>query len=100
MLIGLQEVPLDATLASTPPKPAISRFKAEHFGHSGSRSSSLASHSLGASILPSSSSSSLRRAVRMGSLEDGKLVSGEAGDSEDEMVARYFVPTAGVILVT
>lgn len=86
LLNVLQDVPLEATLASAPPKPAVSRFKAEHFGsHSRSGSSTLASHSLGASILPSESSSSLRRAVRMGSLEDDQLVGGDAGDSADEM---------------
>ncbi|KAL6305281.1 hypothetical protein BKA93DRAFT_779147 [Sparassis latifolia] len=82
------EVPLDATLASAPPKSSISRFKAEH--SSGTSSSSLASHSLGPSVLPSSQSSSLNRAVRMGKLVNGQLTGGEPGDSGDdgEMEAR------------
>ncbi|KAH9952092.1 hypothetical protein B0H21DRAFT_715752 [Amylocystis lapponica] len=75
------EVPLEATLASAQPKPSLSRFKSERL--SSNSVHSLASHSLGPSVLPSSQSSSLKRAVRMGKFEDGKLV-GQAEDSEDE----------------
>ncbi|KAH9843177.1 uncharacterized protein C8Q71DRAFT_736247 [Rhodofomes roseus] len=73
------EVPLDATLASPPPKPSASRFKSEH-----PSSSTLASHSLGASVLPSSQTSSLKKAVRMGKLESGQLV----GDDSDDDVTQ------------
>ncbi|KAI0636688.1 hypothetical protein C8Q77DRAFT_1050663 [Trametes polyzona] len=73
-------VPLEATLASSPPKPPVSRFKA-----SLASGSSLPSHSLGASILPSSQSATLKEAVRLGKLEDGQLVGGEEGESEDEL---------------
>ncbi|KAI0691024.1 hypothetical protein BC835DRAFT_138940 [Cytidiella melzeri] len=82
------EVPLEATLASAPPKSSISRFKAERTTHAKSNQISLASHSLGASVIPSSSSSSIKRAVRMGKLESGKLVGGDEGDSEDEVLAH------------
>ncbi|TFY55703.1 hypothetical protein EVJ58_g8083 [Rhodofomes roseus] len=75
----VQEVPLDATLASPPPKPSASRFKSEH-----PSSSTLASHSLGASVLPSSQTSSLKKAVRMGKLESGQLV----GDDSDDDVTQ------------
>ncbi|KAL1944725.1 hypothetical protein VTO73DRAFT_3155 [Trametes versicolor] len=73
-------VPLDATLSSAPPKPPQSRFKS-----SLASSSSLPSHSLGASILPSSQSSTLKSAVRLGKLKSGKLTGGEDGESEDEL---------------
>ncbi|KAH9857185.1 hypothetical protein C2E23DRAFT_865766 [Lenzites betulinus] len=76
------DVPLEATLASSPPRPPGSRFKA-----SLSSSSSLPSHSLGGSILPSSQSSTLKSAVRLGKLEGEQLVGGQDGDSEDELEA-------------
>ncbi|KAI0780643.1 hypothetical protein BD413DRAFT_498876 [Trametes elegans] len=74
------EVPLEANLASAPPKASASRFKASQ-----SSGSSLPSHSLGSSILPSSQSSTLKSAVRLGKLEDGELAGGEEGESEDEL---------------
>ncbi|KAI0372950.1 hypothetical protein BV20DRAFT_963394 [Pilatotrama ljubarskyi] len=73
-------VPLEATLASSPPKPPVSKFKA-----SLNSGSSLPSHSLGGSILPSSQSSTLKSAVRLGKLQDGQLVGGEDGESDDEL---------------
>ncbi|KAI0362435.1 hypothetical protein OH77DRAFT_1416696 [Trametes cingulata] len=73
-------VPLEATLASSPPKPPVSKFKA-----SLGSGSSLPSHSLGGSILPSSQSSTLKSAVRLGKLENGQLVGGEDGESDDEL---------------
>ncbi|KAI0086183.1 hypothetical protein BDY19DRAFT_365463 [Irpex rosettiformis] len=81
------DVPLEATLASGPPKPSVSRFRAERASHAGLSQSTLASHSLGASVVPSSSVSSMKRAVRMGKLENGKLVGGDDGESEDEALA-------------
>ncbi|KAI0929182.1 hypothetical protein AcW2_004958 [Taiwanofungus camphoratus] len=96
------EVPLDATLASPPPKPSISRFKAERSSSSNAPSSTLASHSLGPSVLPSSQSSSLNSAIRMGKLEGGKLVGGESDDEGNreareilEMLARGEVTNVG-----
>ncbi|GJE90702.1 hypothetical protein PsYK624_068460 [Phanerochaete sordida] len=82
------EVPLDATLASAPPKPSASRFKSERHAHPPPNPSSLASHSLGAAVLPSSQSASLKGAVRMGKLQNGQLVGGEEGESEDEVTAE------------
>ncbi|KAI9057949.1 hypothetical protein FKP32DRAFT_1597904 [Trametes sanguinea] len=73
-------VPLEASLASSPPKPT-SRFKASQ----ARASSSLPSHSLGASILPSSQGSTLKSAVRLGKLENGQLIGGDDGESDDEL---------------
>ena len=76
----VQEVPLDANLATAPPKPSTSRFKSERVA-----GSTLASHSLGDAVLPAAQSTSVQRAVRMGKLEDGQLVGGDAGDSDGEL---------------
>ncbi|KAI8989717.1 hypothetical protein BD414DRAFT_438892 [Trametes punicea] len=73
-------VPLEATLASSPPKPSVSRFKA-----SLASGSTLPSHSLDGSILPSSQTSRLKSSVRLGKLENGQLVGGEEGESGDEL---------------
>ncbi|KAI0345358.1 hypothetical protein BDW22DRAFT_1354280 [Trametopsis cervina] len=81
------EVPLEATLASAPPKPATSRFKMERTARA-DPGHTLASHSLATSVLPSSSSGSIKRAVRMGALKNGQLAGGEEGDSEDETIAH------------
>jgi len=75
-------VPAEATLSSAPPKPPISRFKTER---ATSSSSTLASHSLGPYVIPSSQSHAISRAIRYGKLENGQLIGGEAGESEDEM---------------
>ncbi|RDX56501.1 hypothetical protein OH76DRAFT_1425989 [Lentinus brumalis] len=74
-------VPLDASLASSPPKPSASRFKSSR----SSATSTLPSQSLGANILPASQSSTLKSAVRLGKLEDDMLVGGEEGESDDEI---------------
>ncbi|KAH9930741.1 uncharacterized protein B0H18DRAFT_134128 [Fomitopsis serialis] len=76
------EVPIDATLASLPPKPSSSRFKSERATERSS--STLASHSLGSSVLPSSQSSGLKKAVRMGKVENDQLV----GDDSDDDVTE------------
>lgn len=81
-----QEVPLEATLASAPPKSSVSRFKAELTARHAPNESSLPSHSLGSSVVPSSSISTMKRAVRMGKLENGNLIGGEEGESDDEVV--------------
>lgn len=73
-----QVVPLEATLSSAPPKPPVSKFKA-------SRTATLPSHSLGPYIIPSSQTNTLNRAIRFGKLEDGQLVGGAEGESEDEL---------------
>ncbi|KIP12251.1 hypothetical protein PHLGIDRAFT_124164 [Phlebiopsis gigantea 11061_1 CR5-6] len=81
------EVPLEATLASDPPKPSLSRFSIERHIHPPPNTGMLASHSLGAAVLPLASAASLQRAVRLGKFEDGKLVGGAEGESEDEGTA-------------
>ncbi|TBU35685.1 hypothetical protein BD311DRAFT_860185 [Dichomitus squalens] len=73
------DVPLEATLASVPPKPSVSRFK------SSTAFSSLPSQSLGGSVVPASRSSELKAAVRLGKLENGNLVGGEEGESDEEI---------------
>ncbi|KAI0082830.1 hypothetical protein K474DRAFT_1767595 [Panus rudis PR-1116 ss-1] len=77
------DVPLDASLASEPPKPPVSKFKQSLLTRSAT--TTLASHSLGQAVLPVSQSSALKSAVRMGKLEDGKLVGGEEGESDGEV---------------
>ncbi|KZT09621.1 uncharacterized protein LAESUDRAFT_646357 [Laetiporus sulphureus 93-53] len=79
------EVPLEATRASAPPKTPVSKFKSERL--SNASSSTLASHSLGRSVLPSSQSSSLKSAIRMGKLESDQLV-GEESDDDVEKQTR------------
>ncbi|KAI0723982.1 hypothetical protein C8T65DRAFT_628114 [Cerioporus squamosus] len=74
-------VPLEASLASSPPKPSASRFKSSR----SSASSTLPSQSLGGNILPASQSSTLKSAVRLGKVEDGNLLGGEDGESDDEI---------------
>lgn len=74
---------MEATLASTQPKPSVSKFKSSLVNRAAT--TTMASHSLGQAVLPASQTSSLKSAIRMGKLEDGKLVGGEAGESGDEM---------------
>ncbi|PIL24251.1 hypothetical protein GSI_14004 [Ganoderma sinense ZZ0214-1] len=74
------DVPLEATLAGAPPKPSVSRFKS-----SLSSVSSLPSQSLGGSVLPASQSSGLKAAVRLGKLENGNLIGGEQGESDEDI---------------
>lgn len=81
-----QEVPLEATLASGPPRSGVSRFKAEHTSRGAPTQSTLASHSLGASVVPSAGVPSMKGAIRLGKLENSKLVGGEAGESDDEIL--------------
>lgn len=79
-LRSLQEVPLEATLASKPSNHGVSRFKAERAG----RLRLGQSTSLGAAVLPGDKASSLQKAVRAGKLtEDSKLV-GPVEDSASE----------------
>lgn len=78
-----QDVPLDATLASSPPKPPVSKFKSSLVSRAAT--TTMASHSLGQAILPVSQTSSLKSAIRMGKLEDDKLIGGSAGESDDDM---------------
>ncbi|KIM79660.1 hypothetical protein PILCRDRAFT_74170, partial [Piloderma croceum F 1598] len=77
------EVPLDATLSSSQPKPTVSRFKAERIASSYKASPPSASTSLGTSVFPAGSQT-LKRAIRTGRLEDDKLVGGETGESASE----------------
>lgn len=74
---------MDATLASAPPKPSVSKFKSSLVNRGAT--TTMASHSLGQAILPASQTSSLKSAIRMGKIEDGKLVGGDAGESDDDM---------------
>ncbi|EJD05924.1 uncharacterized protein FOMMEDRAFT_153270 [Fomitiporia mediterranea MF3/22] len=75
-------VPLDATLASKPQKSGMSRFKAARRANRGFSGNT--SISLGASVLPSSKSSTLQKAVRTGKLENGQLVGGDPCESSSE----------------
>jgi hypothetical protein len=66
-------------------KPAISQFRANRIA-SAYNTSTPSSTSLGASVLPASSTRTLQQAIRAGKLDsDGRLVGGEADSaSEDE----------------
>ncbi|EPQ57995.1 hypothetical protein GLOTRDRAFT_136801 [Gloeophyllum trabeum ATCC 11539] len=86
------EVPQEATLASPPPKPPISRFKANRkAAHNVSSLSSsdpmLASTSLGALVIPASQTRELERAIRTGKIENGDLIGGEEGESGSDVEA-------------
>ncbi|KAF8809064.1 hypothetical protein BYT27DRAFT_7188147 [Phlegmacium glaucopus] len=91
----------DTPLESTPDvtressKPAVSQFRASRIAsaYSASAPSTSASTSLGASIVPVSSSRTIQRALRTGKLDsDGRLVGGEVDStSEDEDPARQEV---------
>ncbi|KAI0040326.1 hypothetical protein FA95DRAFT_1585065 [Auriscalpium vulgare] len=78
------EVPLEATLAHLPPKPAESKFKSSRIAQSYNTTvpSTTPSTSLGASVLPGAST--LRRAIRTGKLDDDNLIGGEEGESGEE----------------
>lgn len=81
-------MPLEATLSSAPPKPAISKFKVNRISQAnpnGLSNAASASTSLGASILPASQINTIQSAIRTGKLEGNKLVGGEVGDSDDEL---------------
>jgi len=84
---------LEPTLDSTrePSKPAVSQFRASRIVSAYNASSvpipsTSTSTSLGASIVPASSSRTIQHALRMGTLDsDGRLVGGEVDSaSEDE----------------
>ncbi|THH16483.1 hypothetical protein EW146_g4160 [Bondarzewia mesenterica] len=88
------EVPLEATLSKPPPKPAGSRFKSSHVAqvYNTSVPSITPSKSLGASVLPASSSS-LKHVIRNGKLENNQLVGGgeseSASDDDDENIKAF-----------
>ena len=71
-----QEVPLEASLTGDRPKPAISKFKADHIVSS--------STSLDGFVVPASQSALIREAVKLGKLESGQLV-GCPEDSDDDL---------------
>ncbi|KZS88393.1 hypothetical protein SISNIDRAFT_470199 [Sistotremastrum niveocremeum HHB9708] len=81
-----ENVPLDATLAGSPPRSNVSRFRSSLYS---SRAAASAPTSQGprAVVLDSSA---LRGAVRLGKLENDELVGGEEGESgsEDEQIAK------------
>lgn len=74
---------MDATLASRPSKPGVSRFKAERQGRIHGDLLGGQSISLGTTLLPGHRASALQRAVRNGELADDKLF-GPAEDSASE----------------
>lgn len=80
----MQEVPLEATLSSKPPKSNVSKFKASRHSAAVSADNTSTSVSLGPSVLPSGESHAIKRSVRTGKLSDGKLVGGEPGESASE----------------
>lgn len=75
-----QEVPLEATLARSPPKSGVSRFKetlqTNRLG--------ISSISLESSVLPKEQAQKLRRIIREGKLADDKLIGAEESESEDD----------------
>ena len=84
MFLHLQEPTPGVTRESS--KPAVSHFRANRIASSYNASMPTPSTSLGASVVPASSSRTIQHALRMGSLDsDGRLVGGEADSaSEDE----------------
>lgn len=68
-------------------KPSMSRFKAERMAMAYDKSTSI-STSLGPSVIPASRQKSLQEAIRLGKVENNRLVGGEEGESgsEDEAV--------------
>ncbi|KAA1469195.1 hypothetical protein DENSPDRAFT_927947 [Dentipellis sp. KUC8613] len=79
------DVPLEATLSNPHPKPEQSKFKSTRVtkAYNTSLPSTTPSTSLGASVLPGTTPL-LKRAVRLGKVEDGQLVGGEEGESASE----------------
>ncbi|KAF8954610.1 hypothetical protein BDZ97DRAFT_1942325 [Flammula alnicola] len=70
-------------------KPAISQFRANRIASAYNASTRAPSHSpstsLGASVLPASSTHTIQRAIRTGKLDaDGKLVGGEVDSASEE----------------
>lgn len=84
---------MEATLSSPPPKPSLSKFKASLDSE---KARSLPSYSLGPFVVPSSQSHVLNKAIRYGKLENGQLVGGPEGESEDELDGS--VPTEEELL--
>lgn len=86
-VLVFQDVPLDVP-SSEQPRPSISRFKASRIAASYNALTPLAlstSTSLGASVLPASSTRTLQRAIRTGKLDaDERLVGGEADSASEE----------------
>jgi hypothetical protein len=78
----LQNVPLEATLASPPPKPLISRFKADRMASTYDNASS-PSTSLG-SLVSAGSTDIVRGAIRTGKLVENTLVGVDDSASEGE----------------
>ncbi|KAI0313339.1 hypothetical protein OF83DRAFT_1165618 [Amylostereum chailletii] len=78
-------VPLEATLSSPAPKPPTSKFKSSRLSQAYNTTvpSSTPSTSLGASILPGNAST-IKGAVRLGWVEDDKLVGAGESDEDDE----------------
>jgi hypothetical protein len=75
-------------MASPPPKPAISRFKADRYPDTMVHTPASPSTSLGASILPASEGSVLQNAIRRGKLEDDELVGYDSADEDDDPAVR------------
>lgn len=76
---------MEATLSTAGPKPLESRFKSSHIAQAYNTNipSTMPSQSIGASVLPGSSST-IKHAIRLGKVEDEQLVGGEEGESASE----------------
>ncbi|KAF8912068.1 hypothetical protein CPB84DRAFT_1761183 [Gymnopilus junonius] len=92
-----EEMDIDAEVSREPLKPAISQFRASRlaFAYSTSAPNSVesVSTSLGASVIPESSTRTIQRAIKTGRLDDdGRLIGAEAeSESEDEGAAMQDV---------
>ncbi|KAF5331124.1 hypothetical protein D9619_005372 [Psilocybe cf. subviscida] len=86
-----ERIPTEPELRSESSKPAISQFRANKLAtaynistNSGSQPAA-SSTSLGASVLPASSTRTIQKAIRTGKLDDdGKLIGGEDDSASEE----------------
>lgn len=87
LIILVQNVPLDATLAGSPPRSKVSRFRSSLYGSRAAGASASTSLSDKAIVVDSNA---LRGAVRLGKLDDDELVGGEEGESgsEDDQITK------------
>ncbi|KII89150.1 hypothetical protein PLICRDRAFT_53615 [Plicaturopsis crispa FD-325 SS-3] len=80
------EVPLEATLSGSQPKPSVSRFKANRIAAAYNATTPSSSTSLGTSVLPASNYQTVKKAIRTGKLENDQLVvpADESGSDIDD----------------
>ncbi|EJD44169.1 hypothetical protein AURDEDRAFT_114423 [Auricularia subglabra TFB-10046 SS5] len=77
-----ENVPLEATLASSRPKPAVSRFKSARMKEGGSVSVP--------EIIPAgTSSAAFANAIRLGRLQDEQLVAAANSDSDEDFERKH-----------